>query len=81
MNEIKLSVDDKNLATVLSILNNLKSGLITNIETSAKVGKVKASQYQPKIKQGVSEDDFGTTDKSGKYINPALYKQRLQNKK
>ena len=32
MNEIKLSVDDKNLDTVLSILNNLKDGLILDIK-------------------------------------------------
>ena len=35
MNEIKLSVEDKNLDTVLSILNNLNAGLISEINTTA----------------------------------------------
>jgi len=49
MNEIKLSVDDKNLDTVFSILNNLKDGLIANIKTNISVKrKVRTTQYQPK---------------------------------
>jgi len=35
MNEIKLSVEDKNLDIVLSILNNLNAGLISEIKTTA----------------------------------------------
>ncbi|SMP86143.1 hypothetical protein SAMN06313540_10313 [Epsilonproteobacteria bacterium SCGC AD-308-E02] len=81
MNEIKLSVDDKNLETVLTILNNLKTGLITDIETNGKISKVRPTQYQPKMKTIMKDDDFGTKDSSGKYINPAAYKQRLKNKK
>ncbi len=46
MNEIKLSVDDKNLETVLTILQNLKAGLITDIQTNGKVTKVKHTPYQ-----------------------------------
>ena len=42
LNEIKLTVDDKNLETLLTILNNLKDGLIHNVEsTSTK----KTTQY------------------------------------
>lgn len=78
MNEIKLSVDDKNLETVLTILNNLKAGLISEIHTSGKASKVRTPPYQPKVKQIMKDDDFGTTDSSGKYINPAAYKQRLK---
>ena len=81
MNEIKLSVDDENLETVLTILQNLKAGLITDIQTNGKVNKVKHAQYQPKMKTIMKDDDFGTKDSSGKYINPAAYKQRLKNKK
>lgn len=81
MNEIKLSVDDKNLETVLTILNNLKTGLIKNIETNGTPAKARHTQYQPKIKTIMKDDDFGTTDSSGKYINPAAYKQRLKNNK
>jgi hypothetical protein len=81
MNEIKLSVDDKNLETVLTVLNNLKSGLISEIHTNGAAVKTKHTPYQPKIKAVMKDDDFGTSDSSGKYINPAAYKQRLKNKK
>ncbi|MCX6051916.1 MAG: hypothetical protein NTZ60_05325 [Campylobacterales bacterium] len=37
MNEIKLLVKDENLATVLTVLNNLESGLVSTIETTSKV--------------------------------------------
>ena len=36
MNEIKLAVNDKNLEVVLSLLNNLKTGLISEITTTSK---------------------------------------------
>ena len=36
MNEIKLSVEDKNLDTVLGILNNVNAGLISDIKTTPK---------------------------------------------
>lgn len=81
MNEIKISVDDKNLETVLTILNNLKTGLISEIHTNVKASKVRTPPYQPKTKPIMQDDDFGTNDSSGKYINPAAYKQRLKNKK
>ena len=78
MNEIKLSVDDKHLETMLSILENLKSGLISNIEINAKASKSRATQYQPKANRIIKEQDSGVNDSSGKYINPAAYKQRLK---
>ena len=81
MNEIKISVDDENLETLLTILNNLKTGLITKIEINAKASKVRTPPYQPKTKQIMRDDDFGTNDSSGKYINPATYKQRLKKSK
>ncbi len=78
MNEIKLSVNDKNLETVLTILNNLKTGLITDIKTNGKVRAVKSTQYKPKTNAIIREEESGTSDKSGKYMNPAAYKQRLK---
>ena len=81
MNEIKLSVDDKNLDMVLTILNNLKDGLITNIQTNGKHSRAKATQYQPKTNAIIREENSGINDRSGKYINPASYKQKLKNKK
>ncbi len=73
MNKIQISVEDKHLETVLTILNNLKTGLISDIK--------KNTQYQPKVNTIIKEENSGTADKSGKYVNPAAYKQRLKNKK
>lgn len=81
MNEIKLSVDDKNLDTVLNILKNLKAGLISEIQTNGKLSsKPNSTRYQPKTNTIVREEDSGTNDTSGKYINASAYKQRLNNK-
>ena len=79
MQEIKLKVEDKNLETLMTILNNLKSGLINEIETTGKIRRT--TQYKPKINSVIKEEESGTADSSGKYINPAAYKQRLKNKK
>lgn len=79
MNEIKLSVDDKNLEIVLSILQNLKAGLITSIETNTNVStRSRATQYQPKTNKIIREEDSGTNDSSSKYLNAASYKARLK---
>ena len=77
MQEIKLKVSDENLETLMIILNNLKDGLILNIESNA---KVRSSQYKPKINTIIKEEDSVTADSSGKYINPATYKQKLKRK-
>lgn len=79
MNEIKLSVDDKNLELVMNILENLKEGLITNIQTNG-TKKKKHTQYQPKANTIIREENSGTNDTSGKYSVDA-YKQRLKNRK
>ena len=80
MNEIKLSVDDKNLETLLTVLNNLKDGLISEIQTNGKK-KIQHTQYKVKENVIIKEENSATNDKSGKYANPSAYKQRLQNKK
>ena len=80
MNEIKLSVEDKNLDTVLTILQNLKDGLITNIESNANKNKSRTTQYQPRTNKIIKEEDSGTADTSGKYASPTAYKQRLRKK-
>jgi hypothetical protein len=61
MKEIKLSVEDKNLDTVLMILNNLKTGLLSSIEINGKVGKKQTSQYRPKINTVIKEEESGTS--------------------
>ncbi|MEA3369759.1 MAG: hypothetical protein U9Q40_00295 [Campylobacterota bacterium] len=78
MNEIKLSVDDAELETVLTILQNLKTGLIKNIETNGKSLTQKMTQYQPKTNTIIKEENSGTNDSSGKYANAAAYRARLK---
>ena len=80
MNEIKLLVDDKNLETIVNIIENLKSGLIQNIEINSKTTKIRTTQYQPKTNKIIKEEDSATNDTSSKYMNPATYKQRLKKK-
>ena len=80
MNEIKLLVDDKNLEIVSTILKNLKEGLLTTIEINGKSDNVRTTQYKPKTNVIIKEEESGTSDTSGKYINPAAYKQRLKTK-
>jgi len=81
MNEIKLSVNDANLETVLTILQNLKTGLISEIETNSKrVDARRESRYQPKLNTIIKEENSGTADSSGKYSSAAAYKQRLKKK-
>ena len=82
MNEIKISVDDKNLDTVLTIIKNLKDGLLTNIKVNGgeETRKKNSSQYKPRTNTIIREEESGTHDTTGKYINPSAYKQRLKNK-
>jgi len=76
MNKITLSVNDENLDTLLIILNNLKSGLISNIETNAKNSK-RQTRYQPKVNKVIYEQESGTNDTSGKY-SASAYRERLK---
>ncbi|MCD6173394.1 MAG: hypothetical protein J7J96_06340 [Sulfurimonas sp.] len=76
MQEIKLKIEDQNLETVMTILNNLKDGLISNIESNGKT--TRPTQYKPKTNTIIREENSGTADTSGKYINPAAYRQRLK---
>jgi len=78
MKEITLTVDDASLDTVLTILNNLKSGLITSIKSDAALQR-KTVHYQAKKAGVIYEHESGTNDKSGKY-SAAAYKDRLKKK-
>ncbi|MDH4944343.1 hypothetical protein [Sulfurimonas sp. C5] len=77
MKEIKLSVDEQNIETVMTILHNLKDGLISKIELDGTITKTRQTQYQPKRK-AVDEKDSGPNDRSGKYASPSAYKARLK---
>lgn len=78
MKEIKLKVTDDKLDTLMGILDNLKDGLISEIHINGKSPKLRTTQYQPKTNAIVREENSGTNDTSGKYINPATYKQKLK---
>ena len=76
MNEIKLTIDDKNLDTVLTILDNLKDGLVSNLEINNTTSK--HTQYKPRTNKIILEEKSGTQDTSGKYVSASAYKQRLK---
>jgi len=80
MQEITLKVPKESTETVLNILTNLKSGLIHNIEVDKKSIQKRATQYQPKANKVIKEDESGTNDTSGKYLNPKAFKERLKRK-
>lgn len=80
MNEIKLSVKEEHLETVLTILQNLKTGLIDKIETDTP-RKTRVTQYKPKMQKVIYEEESGTNDNNGKYASVSTYKQRLKNHK
>ena len=77
MKKIILDVEDKNLETVIMILENLKNGLISNIENCSVTKEVRKTQYQPKSSSVIYEHESGTNDISGKYSTKA-YKARLK---
>ena len=78
MTEIKLLVEEKNTELVLSILSNLKDGLISDIQSDTRIKRTKKPQYQPKINTIIREEESGTADTSGKYMNAASYKSRMK---
>jgi len=79
MKKITLSVNDDKLETLLTVLNNLKDDLITSLEIDGKK-KITVTQYKAKTNRVIYENESGTNDSSGKYMNPAAYRQRLQKK-
>lgn len=73
MSKITLEVTNDNLKTVLSIIENLKDGLIEHIEIDGNVTKQKRL-YQPKLNKVIKENEHV----SGKYIDRASFKKRLK---
>ena len=72
MAQITLEIKDENVSTVLNILENLKDGLIDNIETNA-IQK-KRVRYQPNNNAIVNENQKPT----GKYVSPTEYRRKIQ---
>ncbi|RXJ88794.1 hypothetical protein CRV01_09215 [Arcobacter sp. CECT 8983] len=71
MAKITLDIDEKNLKTVMHILDNLKDGLINNISTNRqyKTAKPISSSIDRSAK---------TSSSSNKYLSPSEFKKRLQ---
>lgn len=94
MAKIILDVDDKNLSTVLNILENLKTGLIKNIDTQKRASSkpvssslsnndnkkyLSKSAYKNRLNQKVEEDEFFARPvAASKYVSPSDYKKRLK---
>lgn len=72
MSQIILNLKDENTDIVLNILENLKDGLIDNIETNTTIKK--RVNYQPNNKTIINETEKPT----GKYASKAQYKSRLK---
>ena len=70
MAKVSFEVDDKQLDTVLTILNNLKEGLVEDLQVEKK------RRYN-KPKPVVSEPLKPVEIKS-KYIDPQTFKERLK---
>ncbi len=73
MKQIKLNVQDDKLEIVLTILNNLKSGLINSIEIDE--NKISSNtKYQPKLNKIYDENE----KPQGKYLSASAYKTKLE---
>lgn len=76
MKEIRLKVNDNDLDTILTILNNLKDGLVSEIDVvNSKRG---TASYKPKSNRVVLEENPSSTSLNGKYIDPKAFKERLR---
>lgn len=94
MAKISLDVDDRNLPTILTILENLKTGIIKNIkvEKENKIKPISSSissdsdkrylskeKYKQKLQQKVVEDEFlPKTTSTSKYLSKEEFKKRLK---
>ncbi len=79
MSKIVLDIDEKNIDTVLIILNNLKPGLIKNISSST--NNINSRMQAKKLlkQQNIQEDEFMSSSPStGKYLSKSEYKNKLR---
>ncbi|QDF28346.1 hypothetical protein [Halarcobacter anaerophilus] len=93
MAKIKIDLDEKNLPVILNILENLKTGLIKNIEVEKKekIKPISSSlsssnkkylskeQYKQKIQQNALNDEFlPKTTSKGRYLSKDEFKKKLR---
>lgn len=71
--KIVLNVSDENMQTVMTVLTNLKAGLIDSIDAEGLKASRKTS-YVPKDGRIVDENE----KPSGKYVSASAYKSRLK---
>lgn len=76
MSKITLDVNKDDVNTVLTILKNLKEGLIKDIKIQDSTTELKTT-YKPKTKEIIKENE----PTSGKYLNADAFKQKLRAKK
>ena len=77
MSKITLDVNDKNVQTVLLILESLKDGLISNIDVDKRSLKYKTA-YKPKVNKVIYKNEQMTQKLDGKYLNATSFKNRLK---
>jgi hypothetical protein len=75
MKQIKLNIEDDKLEIVLTILNNLKDGLISSIESS-ETNISSTTKYKPKVNKIICENE----KPQGKYLSSSSYKAKLGKK-
>ena len=73
--KIVLHVEEKNVATLMTILENLKEGLIVQMEVD------KRSSYIMQKQSDTPKNPPKPVELTGKYIDPQTFKQRLQGMK
>jgi len=71
MAKVTLDIDEKNLKTVMNILDNLKDGLINNIATNKQYNSAKP------VSSSINKTS-NKTSSTGKYLSPNEYKKRLK---
>ena len=74
MSKITLQVKDSELQTVLTILKNLKEGLVQSIEVDGQETQSRQTRYQPKSDKVVVAEGERP---SGKYLSKDAYRARL----
>ena len=84
MAKIVLEVDEKNLGSVITVLNSLKEGLVLNMEVNSLTQvdiedkRKKFTRYQPKSNKVIYEEEQGKLESMGKYLDPTEFKKRLR---
>lgn len=78
LSKIILDVEDRNIETVLTILNNLKPGLIKNLSTNTNNLNSRLQAKKVLKQQIIEEDEFiSNTPSMGKYLSKSGYKNKL----